>query len=92
MNINAELTIYGATEPTAEVKLGGRQIRLRPDGSFSYRFALPDGHYELTVQAVSTSGDTRQAQLGFTRSTQTADDVSVHPQDPRLKPPVPEGI
>ena len=34
-NVNAELVVYGATEPDATVTLGGRAIRLRPDGSFS---------------------------------------------------------
>ena len=42
-NVNAELIIYGATEPTARVTLGGHEIKLRPDGTFSYRFSLPDG-------------------------------------------------
>jgi hypothetical protein len=45
-NVNAELVVYGATEPDATVTIGGRMIKLRPDGSFSYRFALPDGAYE----------------------------------------------
>jgi len=39
--------IYGATEPGAKVTLGGHEIKLRSDGSFSYRFALPDGKYDL---------------------------------------------
>ncbi len=42
-NINAELVLYGATEPDAQVAIAGQPIRLRPDGAFSYRFALPDG-------------------------------------------------
>ena len=42
-NVNAELIIYGATEPDAKVTLGGHEIKLRSDGSFSYRFSLPDG-------------------------------------------------
>jgi len=43
------LVIYGATDPTASVTIGERRIRLRPDGSFSYRFALPDGNYQLPI-------------------------------------------
>src|SRR6185436_16351739 len=43
LNVNAELIIYGATEPDARVTIGGRTIQLRPDGTFSFRFALPDG-------------------------------------------------
>src|SRR5688572_31722682 len=34
----------------ATVTIGGRPIRLRPDGSFSYRFSLPDGEYELPIR------------------------------------------
>ena len=58
-NVNAELIIYGATEPDAKVTLGGHEIKLRPDGSFSYRFALPDGNYDLPAVAVSADGDGR---------------------------------
>ena len=48
-NVNAELIIYGATEPDAKVTLAGHEIKLRPDGSFSYRFSLPDGKYDLPL-------------------------------------------
>ena len=58
-NVNAELIIYGATEPAAKVTLGGHEIKLRSDGSFSYRFALPDGKYDLPAVAVSADGDGR---------------------------------
>jgi hypothetical protein len=88
-NVNAELIIYGATEPDAEVTIGGRTIKLRSDGTFSYRFALPDGRYELP--AVATSADQkeqRSAALHFSRSTEFGGEVGHHPQDSRLKPPV----
>jgi hypothetical protein len=88
-NVNAELIIYGATEPDAEVTIGGRIIKLRPDGSFSYRFALPDGNYELPAIAVSNDkSDARAAELKFSRSTVYYGDVGLHPQDARLKPPL----
>jgi hypothetical protein len=88
-NVNAELIIYGATEPDAEVSIGGRIIKLRPDGTFSYRFALPDGQFELPAVAISNDRtDGRAAELKFGRSTQYRGDVGAHPQDPRLKPPL----
>jgi hypothetical protein len=88
-NVNAELIIYGATEPDAEVTIGGRVIKLRADGSFSYRFALPDGAYDLPAVAVSADKtDGRAAELKFSRSTEYRGDVGVHPQDPQLKPPL----
>ena len=92
-NINAELIIYGATEPTAKVTLAGREIKLRPDGSFSFRFALPDGKYELPAVAVSADGsEARTADLKFSRATKYHGNVGTHPQDPALKPPSPKNI
>ena len=85
-NVNAELIVYGATEPDATVSIGGRKIKLRPDGSFSYRFALPDGDYEMPVVAISADQtDGRAAELKFSRNTEYRGDVGAHPQDPSLQ-------
>jgi hypothetical protein len=89
-DVNAELIVYGATDPSATVTIGGRPIRLRPDGSFSYRFALPDGDYELPAAAASVDGETRRATLRFNRSTLYGGDVGAHPQDESLQVPAPE--
>jgi uncharacterized protein len=87
-NVNAELIIYGATEPDAAVTIGGRRIQLRKDGTFSFRFALPDGEYPLPIEAVSADGDDRRnANLEFRRATQYLGDVGRHPQDAALKTP-----
>ena len=88
-NVNAELIIYGATEPDAQVTIGGRVIKLRGDGTFSYRFILPDGQYELPAVAISSDKtDGRAAELRFGRSTEYRGDVGAHPQDPQLNPPL----
>jgi uncharacterized protein len=87
-NLNAELVLYGATEVDARVRIAGRQIRLRPDGTFSYRFALPDGRYPLAVSAESADGiETLSTQLQFSRRTEHQGPVGVHPQDPKLRTP-----
>jgi len=92
-NVNAELIIYGATEPDAKVTLGGHEIKLRSDGTFSFRFALPDGKYDLPAVAVSADGtDGRAAELKFVRETQYLGDVGMTPQDPALKPPLPDSL
>lgn len=92
-NVNAELIIYGATEPDATVTIGGRRIQLRQDGTFGFRFALPDGDYDLPVQATSVDGDdSRSAQLRFRRATQFHGDVGKHPQDRMLKTPHAEHV
>jgi len=92
-NVNAELIIYGATEPDAAVTIGGRKIQLRKDGTFSFRFALPDGNYDLPVQATSAdASDSRRAELRFSRSTQYRGEVGAHPQDAALKAPRVENV
>jgi len=91
-DVNAELVVYGATEPDARVTIGGRPIRLRPDGSFSYRFALPDGSYELVVAAASAHHEWRQAGLRFSRRTEYRGEVGDHPLDVSLKPPSAENV
>lgn len=70
-NVNAELIIYGATEPGARVTVDGRPIQLRPDGTFSLRLALPDGEHEVKLRAVSADQtESRAAELRFHRTTQ----------------------
>jgi len=90
-DVNAELIIYGATEPNATVVIGDRPIKLRTDGTFSYRFALPDGLYGLPVSATSADRvETRHASLTFMRETEYGGEVGTHPQDAALKTPGPE--
>ncbi|MFC1755137.1 hypothetical protein ACFL96_17375, partial [Thermoproteota archaeon] len=58
--VNTELIVYGATEPDAHVTVCGRNIKLNKDGTFSLRFALPDGKRVIPVCAESSDGqDTR---------------------------------
>jgi hypothetical protein len=51
--VDCELIVYGATEPDAEVSVQGRKIKLRPDGTFTMRYSLPDGKQVIPVKAIS---------------------------------------
>jgi hypothetical protein len=91
--VNAEVILHGSTEPDAKVTIGGRAVKLRPDGSFSFRFSLPDGEHELPVIAISAAGDDgRAAVVQFGRSTEIIGEVGVHPIDPALRRPEPESV
>lgn len=57
MQVQTELILYGATEPDARVTVQGRPVKLRPDGSFTMRFFLPDGEQTLEVHATNRDGD-----------------------------------
>jgi hypothetical protein len=51
--LDAELIVYGATEPNAKVTVQGRPVGLRPDGTFTLRFQLPDGTQVIDATAIS---------------------------------------
>jgi len=54
MKVDCELIVYGATEPSAKVTVQGKPVNLRPDGTFTLRFWLPDGKQCIPVKAVSS--------------------------------------
>ncbi|MCK4413272.1 MAG: DUF4912 domain-containing protein [Candidatus Eisenbacteria sp.] len=58
--LDTELIIYGATEPDARVTVQGRAVPLRPDGTFSLRFLLPEGTQVIDATALSADGAFRK--------------------------------
>lgn len=77
-NVNAELIIYGATDPKATVTFDGKPVALRPDGTFRFQFALPDGDFRLPITATSPDQvETREALLRFARESRQRGGVGV---------------
>ena len=71
LTVNCELIVYGATEPDAKLTVQGKKIKLREDGTFTLRFALPDGKQEIPVEATSSDGiDRRRITPIVTRKTE----------------------
>lgn len=69
--VNTELIVYGATEPDAKLTVQGKEIKLKPDGTFTLRFALPDGKQAIPVEAASSDGiDRRKITPIVTRKTE----------------------
>jgi hypothetical protein len=67
---DAELIVYGATEPDATVTIGGRPIKLNPDGTFRFQMSFQDGLIDYPIMAVAADGEqTRSIQMKFTRET-----------------------
>jgi hypothetical protein len=56
MKVDCELIVYGATEPDAKVTVQGQPIKLRPDGTFTLRYYLPDSRQVIPVKASSADG------------------------------------
>ncbi|MFH1799400.1 MAG: DUF4912 domain-containing protein [Candidatus Omnitrophota bacterium] len=54
--LECELIIYGGTEHDAKVTMQGRPVQLRPDGTFTLRYGLPDGKFIFDCRAESSDG------------------------------------
>jgi hypothetical protein len=69
-DLDAELIVYGVTEPDAHVTLQGDPVRLRPDGSFTVRFSLPNCRQVIPAVASSANGlEQRTIVLAVERNT-----------------------
>jgi hypothetical protein len=67
---DAELIVYGATEPDANVTIGGEPVKLNPDGTFRFRMSFPDGLIDYPIMAVAVDGEqTRSIHMKFDRQT-----------------------
>ncbi len=67
---DAELIVYGATEPDATVTIGGRPIKLNPDGTFRFQMSFQDGLIDYPIMAVAADGEqVRSIHMKFNRDT-----------------------
>lgn len=89
MNVNAELIIYGATDPQAKLRIAGKDIDIRKDGTFTYHWSFPDGIFHIPVEATSPDEvEKRGVLLSFLRSTAREGEVTDHPQDAKFQQPL----
>lgn len=87
MHVNAELILYGGTDPKANVRIDGKEIKLREDGTFSYHFVLPDGKFFIPIEATSADQvETRSAMLSFLRCSDYVGGVEKTGQPPLSEP------
>jgi hypothetical protein len=67
---DAELIVYGATEPDATVTIGGKLIKLNSDGTFRFQMSFQDGNIDYPIMAVAADGEqTRSIHMTFDRQT-----------------------
>ena len=67
---DAELIVYGATEPDAKVTIDGNPIQLNPDGTFRFQLSFQDGVIRYPIIAVAADGEQmRSIHMKFTRET-----------------------
>jgi len=83
--VNTELILYGSTEPDAAVTVQGRKISLRPDGTFTLRFQLPDGVQEIPCVATSADGiSERTITPVVRRQTTSSERETASTKDPEI--------
>jgi hypothetical protein len=69
-SVDAELLVFGVTDPNAHVTLQGEPVPLRADGSFSVRMSLAERRQVIPVIASSSDGvEQRTIILAVERNT-----------------------
>ncbi len=70
MVADAELIVYGATEPSAKLTIGGEDVPLAADGTFRIQVPFRDGSQNYDIKAVDSSGQQeRTISMKFDRFT-----------------------
>jgi len=73
-SIDAELIVYGKTDPSAHVTLQNEPVKLRPDGTFTMRYSLTDGRQIIPAVAQASDGmEERTIVLAIERNTKHLD-------------------
>jgi len=74
--VEAELIVYGSAKPGTYVTLAGEPVKLRSDGSFIVKIALPDKRQVLPVVANSADGvEQRTIVLAIERNTKVMEPI-----------------
>ena len=67
---DAELIVYGATDPSARLTIGGEEVPLSADGTFRIQVPFRDGEQLYPIEAVAADGEQkRNITLAFSRTT-----------------------
>ncbi|WP_320666600.1 DUF4912 domain-containing protein [Prochlorococcus sp. MIT 1307] len=67
---DAELVVYGSTDPSATVTIGGEVVQLSSSGTFRLQVPFRDGNQEYLIEAKDSSGQQmRNITMKFERTT-----------------------
>jgi hypothetical protein len=78
---DAELIVYGATEPSALLRIGEEAVPLSSDGTFKVQVPFRDGEQIYPITAVAADGEQRRSiTLAFSRTTPEANVNSAEDQ------------
>jgi uncharacterized protein YfaP (DUF2135 family) len=67
---DAELIVYGATDPQARLSIGGEEVPLSAEGTFRIQVPFRDGQQHYPIEAWAADGEQkRNITIYFERST-----------------------
>ncbi len=67
---DAELIVYGSTDPSAKLTIGEEEVPLSSDGTFRIQVPFRDGQQNYSIQATANDGEQkRNITLQFQRNT-----------------------
>ena len=76
---DAELIVYGATDPSARLTIGDEEIPLSSDGTFRLQMPFRDGQQLYPIEALAADGEQKRSiTMEFRRTTPHA---KVNPKD-----------
>lgn len=78
LDVEAELIVFGKTDPTASISVSGRPVKLQKDGAFTVRLDFPDKRQVLPITAETRDGlRQRTTVLAVERNTKVMDTVEL---------------
>jgi hypothetical protein len=76
---DAELIVYGATDPSARLSIGGEDVPLSADGTFRLQVPFRDGQQLYPIEALAADGEQKRSiTMEFRRTTPHA---NVNPRE-----------
>ena len=81
-DVDAEMIVYGLTDPKAVLNIAGEPVKVRNDGSFAVSFAMPDRRQVIPIVASSRDGSKqRTTVLAIERNTKVMEPINCDSDD-----------
>ncbi|MGL6225256.1 MAG: DUF4912 domain-containing protein [Thermoguttaceae bacterium] len=80
--VEADVVIYGTTDPSVQLSIKGEPVRIANDGTFSVRYPIAEKRQVFPVDAKSRDGiETQQVILAIERNTKVLETVFLDNED-----------
>ncbi len=74
--VEADVVLYGNTDPSVQISIKGEPVRIAPDGTFSVRYPIAEKRQVFPIDAKSSDGiETQQVIIAIERNTKVLETV-----------------